>query len=48
MPTYRVQIVGVGNVTIETEPHEEMDLTPKQVTERVLYLAGVTVERISE
>lgn len=48
MPTYRVNIVGVGNVTIETKPHEEMDLTPKQVTERVLYLAGVTVERISE
>lgn len=48
MPTYRVHIVGVGNVKVENEPHEEMDLTPKEVTERVLYLAGVTVERISE
>jgi len=48
MPTYRVHIVGVGNVTVTTALHEEMDLTPKQVTERVLYLAGVTVERISE
>ena len=48
MPTYRVHIVGVGNVQVVTEPHEEIDLTPKQVTDRVLYLAGVTVERISE
>ena len=48
MPTYRVYIVGVGSVKVETKPHEEMDLTPKEVTDRVLYLAGVTVERISE